>query len=88
MSVITAFPHYENFRVWDQYRGKLVQRARYGSMDVVRLYVYAPGKKSMVNRLVSYLSYNALATVAGSLSRRAWELPAYRPGSWKKLNHR
>ena len=55
MSVITAFPHYENFRVWDQYRGKLVQRARYGSMDVVRLYVYAPGKKSMVNRLVSYL---------------------------------
>ena len=30
VSVITGFPHYENFRVWDEYRGKLVQRGRCG----------------------------------------------------------
>jgi len=74
VSVITAFPHYENFRVWDEYRGKLAQRDTHNGMQVLRLYVYAPGKKSMVNRLVSYLSYNALATVAGTFSRRQWDL--------------
>jgi len=74
VSVITAFPHYENFRVWDEYRGKLVQRGRYHNMAVVRLYVYAPGKKSMVNRLISYLSYNALATIAGAISRSKWDV--------------
>ncbi len=74
VSVITAFPHYENFRVWDEYRGKLVERGRYHNMDVVRLYVYAPGKKNMRNRLLSYLSYNALATIAGVVSRGGWDV--------------
>jgi colanic acid biosynthesis glycosyl transferase WcaI len=74
ISVITAFPHYEQFKVWDEYRGKVVERESAGAMHVLRLYVYAPGKKTMVNRLVSYLSYNALATVAGSFSRRKWDL--------------
>ena len=31
ISVITGFPHYENFRVWDEYRGKLVEHGRYGA---------------------------------------------------------
>ena len=82
VSVITAFPHYENFRVWDEYRGKLAQRGRYGGMDVVRLYVYAPGKKSMVNRLLSYVSYNALATVAGVFSRNHWDVVLCPNGSF------
>src|SRR5918996_3902763 len=74
VSVITTFPHYENFRVWNEYRGKLVQRGRYHEMDIVRLYIYAPGKKSMVNRLLSYVSYNALATLAGAVSRSRWDV--------------
>ena len=82
VSVITGFPHYENFRVWDEYRGKLVQRGRYGDMDVVRLYVYAPGKKSMVNRLLSYVSYNALATVVGAISRDRWDVVLCPNGSF------
>jgi len=82
VSVITGFPHYENFRIWDEYRGKLVQRARYRDMDVTRLYVYAPGKKSMVNRLLSYVSYNTLATMAGALSRRRWDVVLCPNGSF------
>jgi colanic acid biosynthesis glycosyl transferase WcaI len=82
VSVITGFPHYEDFRVWDEYRGKLVQRARYHDMDVTRLYVYAPGKKSMVNRLLSYVSYNTLATMAGALSRRRWDVVLCPNGSF------
>ena len=82
ISVITGFPHYENFRVWDEYRGKLIERGRYGDMDVTRLYVYAPGRKTMVNRLMSYVSYNALATVTGALSRRAWDVVLCPNGSF------
>jgi colanic acid biosynthesis glycosyl transferase WcaI len=74
VSVITAFPHYENFRIWQEYRGKLVQRGRHENIDVVRLYVYAPGKKSMVNRLLSYVSYNTFATLAGAISRHRWDI--------------
>lgn len=82
VSVITAFPHYENFRVWDEYRGKLAQRGTHNGMQVLRLYVYAPGKKSMVNRLLSYVSYNALATVAGVFSRNRWDVVLCPNGSF------
>src|SRR5439155_24556091 len=70
------------FRIWDEYRGKLVQRGRYGEMDIVRLYVYAPGKKSMVNRLLSYVSYNALATLAAAISRKRWDVVLCPNGSF------
>src|SRR3981189_1991739 len=61
VSVITTFPHYAAFRVADEFRGKLLERESYHGMDVLRLYVFTPGKKqSMTNRLLSYLSFNAL----------------------------
>jgi colanic acid biosynthesis glycosyl transferase WcaI len=75
VSVVTSFPHYEHFRVVDEYRGKLAQRRGYSGMDVLRLWVYASGtKQRMVHRLLSYLSFNALATVAGVLSRRSYDM--------------
>ena len=74
VSVITTFPHYENFRIWDEYRGKLVKRGQERGMEIVRLFTYAPGKKSMVNRLISYVTFNALATMAGVFSRGRWDV--------------
>ncbi len=74
ISVLTTFPHYENFRIWEPYRGKLVSREQDDSGEIIRLYTYAPGKKSMTNRLISYVTFNALATVAGALSRKKWDL--------------
>ena len=75
VSVITTFPHYEKFKVWDQYRGKVAQRSELSGMDVLRLYVLTPGKKRrMVNRLVSYVSFNTLAAFANLLSRRAYDV--------------
>jgi len=70
VSVITSFPHYEKFRVWEQYRGKLAER----SGTILRLWVRATGKKSMLNRLLSYLSFNALATLFGCLSREQYDV--------------
>ena len=74
ITVITAFPHYENFRIWPEYRGKLMERKREKDIDIIRLYTYAPGKKSMVNRLVSYLTFNTLASLVCVLSRSRWDV--------------
>jgi colanic acid biosynthesis glycosyl transferase WcaI len=83
VTVLTTFPHYERFRVWPEYRGKLVQRSREAGMDVMRLYVYASGtKQRMVHRLLSYLSFNVLATIAGLLSRRSYDVILCTNGSF------
>ena len=74
VTVVTAFPHYEHFRIWDEYRGKLIARTREKGIDIIRLYTYAPGKKSMVNRLVSYLTFNTLASLVSVLSRSRWDV--------------
>lgn len=83
VSVITTFPHYEKFRVWDEYRGKLAERSQYKGMDVLRLYVYTSGSKQrMIRRLLSYLSFNALAAIAGLLSRRSFDVILCTNGSF------
>jgi colanic acid biosynthesis glycosyl transferase WcaI len=44
-------------------------------MDVLRLYVNASGhKQRLKDRLISYLSFNALATLAGVVSRRGFDV--------------
>jgi colanic acid biosynthesis glycosyl transferase WcaI len=83
ISVLTSFPHYEKFRLWDEYRGKLVERGSYNGLDVLRLYVYASGaKQRMSHRLLSYLSFCAMATLAGVLSRRSHDVILCSNGSF------
>jgi colanic acid biosynthesis glycosyl transferase WcaI len=83
VSVITTFPHYEKFQVWPEYRGKLAQHGQYKGIDVLRLYVYASGSKQrMMHRLLSYLSFNTLATIAGLMSRRSFDLILCTNGSF------
>lgn len=75
VDVITALPHYEQFRIWPEYRGKLAVRERAARADVLRLWVYASGRKQrMLHRLLSYLSFNALATIGGLLARRSYDV--------------
>ena len=84
VSVLTTFPHYERFRVWDQYRGKLFESDLQKGVDIKRTWVYAPNgsKQNMLNRLLSYLSFNALATIAGSASRRDYDVILCSNGSF------
>src|SRR5713101_3253189 len=83
VSVLTTFPHYAQFRVWDEYRGKMVEHDRYRGIDVTRVYVHAAGsKQSMTNRFLSYLSFNVLATTAGLLSRRHYDVILATNGSF------
>jgi colanic acid biosynthesis glycosyl transferase WcaI len=66
VTVVTAFPHYDINRIWDAYRGKLVQKEKKDSLTVYRSYLYLPSKKnSIVGRLLSYASFNAFTTLVG-----------------------
>ena len=49
VSVLTAFPHYEKFRVWSEYRGKWRERTSEEDLTVERVYVFANGKKQNMN---------------------------------------
>ena len=82
VTVLTSFPHYENFRVWDEYRGKVFQRSREHGMEIMRLLTYAPGKKSMRNRLLNYVTFNTSAIAAGLFSCRQWDLVLCPNGSF------
>jgi colanic acid biosynthesis glycosyl transferase WcaI len=75
VSVITTFPHYEKFEVWQQYRGKLAERESQNGLDVLRLWVFANGRKQrMFYRLLSYLSFNALAMFALFFARQNFDV--------------
>lgn len=70
VTVITAFPHYDSNRIWDQYRGKLIAREDHGPIRVYRTYLYVPANKSkLLGRLFNYVSFNLLSTVTGLLLR-------------------
>jgi colanic acid biosynthesis glycosyl transferase WcaI len=74
VSVVTSMPHYKEFRIDAPFRRKLYQRERAGNLDILRLRVYAPGRKSMLNRLVNYLTFTAGAALAGLLRRDSWDV--------------
>lgn len=75
IDVITSFPHYEHFRVRDEFRGKWHERKHEDGLDVTRLAVFANGKKdNMKFRLLSYLSFNALATATNLLRRERYDV--------------
>ena len=80
--VLTTFPHYEGFRTWPEYRGKLYSHERDGGVEVTRLYSYTGGTKTMGKRLVNYVSFNAMATIAGIASRRPADIVFCTNGSF------
>lgn len=83
VSVITSFPHYDQFRVWDEYRGRWRERTREEGMDVTRVTVFANGKKHNMNfRLLSYLSFNAFAAATNLLRREKYDVMLCPNGSF------
>lgn len=71
VTVITAMPHYDTNRIFDGYRGRLWMREQRGAVQVKRVTLYVPPEKGrLLGRLFNYLSFNALSTLAGLLTRR------------------
>ncbi len=65
VTVLTSFPHYNSDQVWPEYRGRLFQRDRVGSVNVIRSYIFVPGKRSGWQRILNYLSFNISSTLSG-----------------------
>ncbi|MFQ6616831.1 MAG: glycosyltransferase family 4 protein [Fidelibacterota bacterium] len=75
ITVITSFPHYEDFRLGEEFNGRWFERAPQNGLDVIRTYVYADGTKHrMTSRLMNYVSFNVLATAANLFSRERYDL--------------
>ena len=65
VTVVTAFPYYPEWRVWDGYRGMLYRRERINGVEVHRVAHYVPRKPSrLVERLLYDFSFTLAAFVA------------------------
>ena len=66
VTVITSMPHYDTNRIWKEYRGKLLQQEKNGSLTISRVYVYVPGEKGhFTKRILNYATFNLLSGLTG-----------------------
>lgn len=82
VEVISTFPHYEGFKVWADYKGRLAQIEQRNGVVIKRVYSHTSGTKSMRSRLLNYLTFNFAATVAAILRRRRHDLVFCTNGSF------
>lgn len=58
VQVITTFPYYPEWRIWDGYRGKLTQKENINGVKVRRVWHYVPSRASnLLQRLVHDVSF-------------------------------
>ena len=63
VSVLTGFPHYPQWRVPEQYRGKLWTREALNGVSVYRGYIYVPSRRTAFRRI----AYDTSVAVSASL---------------------
>ncbi len=75
LHVVTTFAHYAGFRVQEEHRGRLIERALEDGLQVTRVWSFTSGAKhKMQHRLANYLSYNALAFFAAQSSAADYDV--------------
>ncbi|MFN0173367.1 MAG: glycosyltransferase family 4 protein [Saprospiraceae bacterium] len=57
VSVLTGFPNYPKYEVFEAYRGKFYKREDMDGLDVHRAYIYARPGKGLLNRMLNYCSF-------------------------------
>lgn len=65
VTVLTSFPHYGLDAVWPEYRGRWFEHDQVGRVRVQRSYIFVPGRRSGLGRMLNYLSFNLSSTLAG-----------------------
>lgn len=71
VTVVTAFPHYPEWRIHGEYRGKVFLRERINGIAVYRSYVYVPSKPNTLQRIAYDSSFSLSTFVTGLL---VWEV--------------
>src|SRR5438477_5043033 len=74
VTIITEVPNHPSGIIPPEYRGRLSERAKEDGVDVLRLWVWASPEKTFKSRIRFYLSYMAVAGVAGSLVKGRYDL--------------
>jgi colanic acid biosynthesis glycosyl transferase WcaI len=54
VTVITAFPYYPEWRVWDEYRGQFCRKETLNGVGVVRVWHYVPRRPSRLFQRLAY----------------------------------
>ena len=66
VKVITTFPHYPEWRVWERYRDQVRDRAVINSVSILRIWHFVPRRPgSLLRRLLYDLSFTAGSFFAG-----------------------
>lgn len=69
VQVITGFPMAPQWRIWDGYRGRLVQREVIHGVPVTRVYLYIPREpRRAMSRVLFDLSFSVSALLGGIFS--------------------
>lgn len=70
VTMITAFPHYPQGRVFEGYGGRIFMRESVDGVQVIRTYVYATRSKSFWPRILNFGSFCTSALFGGALVAR------------------
>jgi lipopolysaccharide/colanic/teichoic acid biosynthesis glycosyltransferase/glycosyltransferase involved in cell wall biosynthesis len=79
VQVVTGFPNYPDGKLYDGYRMRAAKREIIGGVPVVRLALYPSHDSSAAHRVLNYISFASLATVAALLVRRPDVAYVYHP---------
>ncbi len=64
--VVTAFPYYPEWRIWEDYRGRITQKEVRGGVEIRRVRHFIPRRaSSLTQRLVHDFSFTVAALTAG-----------------------
>ena len=70
VSVITCAPNFPKGKVFEGYRNRLVQRETMAGIEVLRVWSYITANEGMARRVLDYMSFMLMATLASLFVRR------------------
>lgn len=74
VTVVTEIPNHPSGIIPWSYRGRLSERKLEEGIDVLRLWVWTSPEKTFRSRMQFYLSYMAMAGLAGSIARGQYDV--------------
>lgn len=69
VTVVTTFPHFPEWRIYDEYRGKIFMREKMDGVQVYRVPAYIPKNKKSISRIAYDTSFSFFALGAALLTK-------------------
>jgi glycosyltransferase involved in cell wall biosynthesis len=80
ITIVTSFPHFRSGSedTWDEFRGKLYEKAQWEGIDLVRTLVFAPTFKkkrlALVFRALNFISFSLSSLMVGILLPQKYDI--------------